>query len=70
MLTSHKWGTVVFTWDQFHYGSPGYCILYNEFENYIFKLQPYLPGVNKLDTFIKQYNYLVVIFSSQSAMKF
>ena len=36
MLTSQLWGSVAFTWEQFH--SVQAIILYNEFENYTFKI--------------------------------
>ena len=34
MLTYHQWGSVAFTWEQFHSWSAEAAILYNESENY------------------------------------
>ena len=37
MLTSHKWDLVAFIWEQFTESAQD-TILYNEFENYTFKI--------------------------------
>ena len=60
ILTSHWWGSVAITWEQFHREWPA-IILYNEFENYTFKITVTFPRgqwVNQsVDSWLLVFNF-------------
>ena len=60
MLTSHQWGSLAFTWEQFHIECLGNA-LHNDFKNHTFKIIGICPMVQWVNTTQSVMMHLLII---------